>query len=354
MSAYRLRRTGREFLVIDRDSIVRMAAQGQVRTGDEVWLDERWQPVGALPELRGKLDGADPWAAWEDGEDAEAALAQYQEPEEVDAVPLDATAEVTPAAAVRPAVAPPTASGPAVAAAPGVSPAPPPASPGGQLIDFPKARTRPVVLPPMPPNTPRGGAPLVRASRVFGMLMAGGALLSVAYLWMVSVGSMHGVRTPTPRPEATTAPVPLHPTAAAPVVDPYRDLLASLRARLPQDVQVVHASGDLEDALLIELQNLETSIDGVTADVTRWTGPKNDKPKQVSLAVTFRSVDNLDRDLASFGLVLGRYMRAYDLDVTAARAVFHTDAGDQGRDVDAAAALALYNGTLPLKTYLAQ
>lgn len=359
VSAYRLRRTGREFLVIDRDSLVRMAAQGQVRTGDEVWFDERWQPVGALPELKGRLDPADPWDAWESGADAEAVLAQFQEPEEIDAVPLDVPAPVAPLPEASRGTSSPRTSSPRASAVeeaplPEIEAEPVTEEAGGQLIDFPKARTRPVVLPPMPPNTPRAPAPLVRASRVFGMFMAGGALLSIGYLWMVSVGSMHGVRAPVARPEATTEPVPLHPTTATAVVDPYRDLLASLRARLPQDVQAVHASGDLEDALLIELQNLETGIDSVTAEVTRWTGPKNDKPRQVTIVVTFRGVDNLDRDLASFGLVLGRYMRAYSMEVESARVVFHTDAGDQGRDVDAAAALALYNGTLPLKSYLAQ
>ena len=80
MSAYRLRRAGREFLVIDRDSLLQMAQNGQVRNGDDVWFQERWQPVGALPDLQGKL-GADPWAAWDDGDaaPADSLVARYND-----------------------------------------------------------------------------------------------------------------------------------------------------------------------------------------------------------------------------------------------------------------------------------
>ena len=87
VSAYRLRRAGREFLVIDREALVQMAANRQVRNGDEVWFQERWQAVSALPELQGRV-GADPWEAWEGEDPAETAPPAASEPEEVEAEPI--------------------------------------------------------------------------------------------------------------------------------------------------------------------------------------------------------------------------------------------------------------------------
>lgn len=392
VSAYRLRRAGREFLVIDRESLVQMALNGQVRNGDEAWFQERWQPAGALPELKGKLDkpskleGIDPWEAWDEGEDATAedALARFQGPVDVDAIPvldMEALAPVPPRLTLRTAgKAPPPApkaperaavgdqgedgddggdddgdgdgDGGAVDYGPVLPESAARPDAGGQIIAFPTPRPR--ALPPMPPNTPRTGAPLVRASRVFGMLMLGAIVLGIGYLWMFTVSSTRGVQRPAARPAATTEPVPLHPTADATAGDPYRDLLASLRGRLPQEVQSVHSPQDLEDAMLIELQNLESGVDLVTADITRWTGPKIDQPREGKVTVTFRDVDHLDRDQAAFGLVLGRYMRAYSMDISEARLVFHTPSGDQGREVRARSALDLYNGGITLKAYLAE
>ncbi len=373
--------------MIDRESLVQMALNGQVRNGDEAWFQERWQPAGALPELQGKLDkpakleGIDPWEAWDDGEDstAEDALARFQGPVEVDAIPvldMEALAPIPPRLTVRTAgkSAPPAPKRDraGVLASAGDStddgdadmpddavdyePVAPESAArsdaGGQIIAFPTPRPRP--LPPMPPNTPRTGAPLVRASRVFGLLMLGAVVLGIGYLWMFTVSSTRGVQRAAARPAATTEPVPLHPTADASAGDAYRDLLASLRGRLPQEVQSVHSPQDLEDAMLIELQNLESGVDLVTADITRWTGPKIDQPREAKVTVTFRDVDHLDRDQAAFGLVLGRYMRAYSMDVSEARLVFHTPSGDQGREVRARSALDLYNGSITLKAYLAE
>ena len=391
VSAYRLRRAGREFLVIDRESLVQMALNGQVRNGDEAWFQERWQPAGALPELKGKLDkpgkleGIDPWEAWDEGEDGSAddALARFQGPVELDAIPvldMEALAPVPPRLTLRtrpkpvsppPAVeraadsegdvdddgedelpegavnyrSEPTAAGSGSAGGGR-------ADAGGQIIAFPTPRPR--VLPLMPPNTPRSGAPLVRASRVFGFLMLGGAVLGIGYLWMFTVSSTRGVQQPVARPAATTEPVLLRPTADSSAGDPSRDLLASLRGRLPQEVQSVRSPQDLEDAMLIELQNLESGVDLVTAEITRWTGPKIDQPREGRVTVTFRDIDNLERDQAAFGLVLGRYMRAYSMDISEARLVFHTPNGDQGREVSAKSALELYNGGITLKAYLAE
>lgn len=373
VSAYRLRRAGREFLVIDRESLIQMAANGQVRHGDDAWFEERWQPVAALPELRGKL-GTDPWDAWDENEGAKAdsIVAKFQtpeaEPEEL--VPEELEPERGPArgrVVVR-RVAEPTV----------IHPEPdlpdeedsgddgeadevePEAQGRGQVIAFPRPR-RPVELPPMPANTPRGATPAVRASRVFGWLVLGMVALGIGWLWMWSVSSSAGVQKAYVRPAATTKPTPLIGAGASGAgtggsgvasSDSLHEMLASLRARLPQEVKSVRQPPDLADAILIELQNLQTSVETVDAAVTHWSGPRGDQPKEATVVVTFRDTQTLNRDLLSFGLVLGRYMQAYPMKIPDARVIFHAETGDTGMAIEAQTCADLYRGRITLQQFL--
>lgn len=334
--------------MIDRESLIQMAANRQVRNGDEVWFQERWQAVGALPELLGRV-GTDPWDAWEGDESGDDA--PVPEPEEIEPEPL---VEEPRRMVIRAPSAParPTEVEPEAGSASGIDGDVPEeeAATLGQVIAFPAPRPRPA-LPAMPPNTPRSPAPLVRASRLIAFLVLGVAGLAIAWLWVLATGSTAGVQRGSVRPEATTTPTPLHPTTTA---DPSRELLLSLRARLPQEVQGVHKQADLGDAMLIELQNLETGVEAVDAVVTAWTGPKLDQPKEATVVVTFRDTQNLERDLGSFGLVLGRYMRAYSIRVPDARVVFHSAEGDVGRTIDSQTCIDLYNGRLQLGKFLEQ
>ncbi len=341
--------------MIDREALVQMAANRQVRNGDEVWFQERWQAVSALPELQGRV-GADPWEAWEGEDPAETAPPAASEPEEVEAEPI---VEVPRRVVIRKPPPPPAEPEPEPGrdgdGADDEEPANPAEPSGmeavrGQVIAFPSPRPR-LTLPDMPARTPRVTPPVVRWSRVGGFLILGGAGLAVAWLWVLMAGSTAGVRHEAVMPAATTSPVPLHPTGST---DPSRELLQGLRGRLPQEVESVHQPADLGDAILIELQNLETSVEGVDAVVTAWTGPKRDQPKEATVVVTFRDTQTLERDLAAFGLVLGRYMRAYAIRVPDARVVFHSETGDMGRSIDAQTAVELYNGRLTLAKFVAQ
>lgn len=326
--------------MIDRESLVQMAANRQVRTGDEVWFQDRWQGVGALPELQGRL-GNDPWDAWE-AEDP----APEPEPEEIQPEPIpDAPRRMVIRTPARP-------DGPPDAAQ---ATAEPPADEPeevdhalGQVIAFPAPKPR-RELPAMPPNTPRSAPPLVRASRVAVFLLLGIAALAVAWLWVIATGSTAGVRREQVRPPATSTATPLHPT---PGQDPARELLQGLRARLPQEVKSVRQPADLGDAILVELQNLETGVTSVDAVVTRWGGPKNDQPKEATVQATFRDLESSDRDVATFGLVVGRYIRAYGLRVTNASVVFQDPAGDRGMTLDGDACADLYNGRLALSKFI--
>lgn len=324
--------------MIDRESLVQMAANRQVRTGDEVWFEDRWQGVGALPELQGRL-GNDPWEAW----DAEDPAQEPEEPEEVQPEPIPDTPPRMVIRKPEPVDTPPEGVRPAPAA-----PAGGPVEQLGQVIAFPGPRPR-RELPAMPPNTPRSPPPLVRASRVAVFLLLGIAALAVAWLWVIATGSTAGVRLEQARPPATSTATPLHPT---PGQDPARELLQGLRARLPQEVKSVRQPADLGDAILVELQNLETGVTTVDAVVTRWGGPKNDQPKEATVQATFQDLETSDRDVASFGLVVGRYVRAYGLRVTDARVVFQDAAGDRGMTLDGDACAELYNGRLPLSKFI--
>ncbi len=357
VSAYRLRRAGREFLVIDREALIQMAANGQVRHGDDAWYQERWQPVGALPELQGKL-GADPWSAWEenDGAGAESIVARFQAPDaEPEEIAPDAIEPVPPPEGRRLVVRRP----PEPTLVPedlpdddrdAPSPGPDEAGERGQVIDFPRPR-RPIDRSDMPPNTPRGPPPVVRASRVLMGLFLGGCLLALGWLYMSIIGSSEGTQAPKVRPPATTTATPL--VGSGPADDALHQMVASLRTRLPQEVQTVKKPGDLGDAILIELQNLQTSVEGVDATVTQWTGPKGDRPKSASVVVTFHDTQSLNRDLLSFGLVLGRYQRAYpELKIPDARVVFHADDGDRGLTIDAESCLEVYSARITVQKYL--
>jgi hypothetical protein len=184
---------------------------------------------------------------------------------------------------------------------------------------------------------------------VVAFLVLGLAILAVLWLWVITTGSTAGVQREQVRPPATTTATPLHPT---PGQDPARELLQGLRARLPQEVHSVRQPPDLGDAILIELQNLETGVTSVDAVVTSWGGPKNDQPKEATVKATFRDLETSDRDVASFGLVVGRYIRAYGIRVTDASVVFHDAAGDRGMTLDGDACAELYNGRLALSKFI--
>ncbi len=348
---------------------MQMATNGQVRVGDEAWHEERWQPVAALPELRGRLS-ADPWDAWDSTEDATSddVIARVQEPEEVEPEPEEAP----PRRMVirrQPEGVPPPGRPPAAVHSPGFGPTdgapdeelddeeddPSPGDevPLGQVIAFPQPRTRVPKLPVFPPNTPRSNQPTVRLRRVFAFVMLGASALAVVYLWVLTVGSTQGVQKAKPETQTDAEPTTLQPISST-TADPYRDMLLSLRGRLPQEVKSVRTPPDLGDAVLIELQNLETSVESVSAEVTKWTGPRGDQPKDATVVATFRDTESVDRDLAAFGLVMGRYMRAYAMKIPDARMVFHSPEGDVGRTIDAQSALDLYSGKTPLKQFLAE
>ena len=67
----------------------------------------------------------------------------------------------------------------------------------------------------------------------------------------------------------------------------------------------------------------------VDAVVTSWSGKKNDIPRSAEVQVGFRSrAGELDRELAAVGLIVGRYIQSYGLDL--ARFEVLLDAGDAG------------------------
>lgn len=90
---------------------------------------------------------------------------------------------------------------------------------------------------------------------------------------------------------------------------------SEIRKLVGDDCLPVHLEASLEDALHIELQRAKIPAIQIEAFVTSWTGRKEDQPKNIRVRVQAESTGELDRDIATFGLIIGKYMETYFVDV---------------------------------------
>ena len=128
-----------------------------------------------------------------------------------------------------------------------------------------------------------------------------------------------------------------------------------LRNRLVGEVRPVTAPGQLGDALLIDLQNLQVDVSAVDAVVTQWSGRQSDVPRKAEVHVTLGSDTELDRELAGVALAVGRYKRALRLDIPLVEVKVTTGEGELRTTLDAKKAEELYIGRISLdQFFLAQ
>jgi hypothetical protein len=360
MRGFEVRRGGVTLAVPDAEALRGLVVSGGLDPSDAVReVGGDWCPAASHPALA--ADGstmpppgaparpasassaADPWTAWSDV-DAVDAASLYREMTEdaVEELPVDAMAPVrAPALVIRSSAGDGLEALPedALAAADDEAPGPVPTpaaqrSAAGPAADRRGPRQSPDVdgkasdrrpsprdtgAPPMMPDFPRRASPNggagassgARAVRSAGMLVAT-ILLGVGGLAFLRGQSTPQVTTPTP---AATAPTP----AATPVDDGRQLALlqteAELRGRLPPVPRPIKEPGALADALMLEMTQLGVSVSTVDANVVKWVGRKQDEPKTVEVRVAYRASVEPSRDIGAIGLVVGRYMRVYRLEV---------------------------------------
>jgi hypothetical protein len=160
---------------------------------------------------------------------------------------------------------------------------------------------------------------LIGGVAVTVMLVAQWYITSTATAVFPPPGSTAG-RAPAPvgpapvaapaRPVATAPPARSEPSSAS------VELEADLRARMIDAPKDVNAPGQLEDALLIEFTRMQVQTTSIKAPVLTWAGRKDDVPQSAEIHIRYRSSPGeLERELGAIGLVVGRYVHAYALDV---------------------------------------
>ena len=111
-------------------------------------------------------------------------------------------------------------------------------------------------------------------------------------------------------------------------VSPYETLEDTLRNELMEGILDIPGETEFEDALLIELRRVRVDVRSVRVKINTWAGRKNDIPDDVSFQIKVVARNGeLDRDLGGLGLVLGKYIQHYGLQVSALDIVLGAEDG---------------------------
>ena len=385
---FRVRLAGSEIPVATAADLEQLARTGQIGPATEVWLPKRgtWVVAQRITQLAAHFE-RDPWAAWEameEAEDLEEASGPFVAPE---IAPLPSGRGSPPPFHSPASSAGRTAPPPAPRTferrrrdteveelpASAVSPVEPEGAPeqeqrGGKVIAFPlplrsrtegvhalatEAQVQPLRVPPRRPPPPPAAVPTFRWWLPVGALLAALLLVGLARLWVGSYAAADF------QPTVNTAPLPPGSVEVAQPSDPparttpYAQIEEDLRTQMRGDIREVLDPGGLEDALLIELRSVRVDVASVEARITAWTGRKGDVPKTAELRVRVRSRGELDRELAGTGLIVGKYVQHYGLDVPLFE-VWLDGAGGAGRltRMDPEMARLFYLKRLDLGEYL--
>ncbi len=226
-------------------------------------------------------------------------------------------------------------------------------------VDLPDPRD---FLPKAPPKPP--GTRWWRVSLVGGGILA--AMLAVNWYvtWTASLTfPPPGAPMAPPAPAVAAAPAPALPPPPiddarpdTPVDSPYIEMEADLRALLLDSPREIAADGQLEDALLIELRRLRVQTTGIEAPVLTWAGRKKDVPQSAEIHIHYTSrPGELDRELGAIGLVVGRYVHTFALEVPVLDVVVDgLEGGARLVTLDPDAARKLYLKRIDLDGFLQQ
>jgi hypothetical protein len=130
--------------------------------------------------------------------------------------------------------------------------------------------------------------------------------------------TIHPVEAKAATPAVKSSPAEATPPSSLPppVASPYDAMVAELRERMNPGIVPVESSEGLGTSLLVELSRLKVEATRVKAPILRWGGANGDIPLQASVDITFQSPrGEIDRELTAIGLVIGKYVRHYDLEI---------------------------------------
>lgn len=356
MVEYEIKTDDRRLTLESFDAVVAAVRSGQIGRAAQIREkgEKDWTPVASVEALKGFFS-TDIWSAWDEESD-ESLLDAFQKEEEPRApVPLEASptlideVEELPAASleqvdvveskpkdvtdafdsprkVLPAAADIT---PSQTTHPKQRRRPP-----AQVIDFPVpeelesigAHALDLKRKRSPADRPPGRVP-VR----WGPIVVIGALASAAMLMWVWFVNVNADAEFAARPQVSAAKpslgVPLAEEEIA-AVSPYDALEDDLRAQLMEGILDITGETAFEDALLIELRRVRVDVRSVRVSILTWAGRNKDVPDEVSFNLKVMGREGeLDRELGALGMVLGKYIQHYGLQVRDLNIILSTEEG---------------------------
>ena len=366
------------------DDVVRAVRNGQVGRSAQIREagQETWDPIASVEALSGCFPD-DIWSAWEEESDDSLLDAFQQTPDpspvaaeqsaapvdEVEDLPADFVVPVEPLTRApqdetdaydSPRLVPPTRSEP-----PSITPSATthpnaPRRPPAKVIEFPAPpelrisganaldlKRKPVPREVRPPRSTVRWGPIV---------LIGGAASAAMMLWVwfVNVNADAGFTSaPTQGVAAPTLGPPLSEEQVA-VASPYDALEDDIREQLMEGILDITGESAFEDALLIELRRVRVDVRSVRVDIHTWAGRNKDVPDEVSFNLkVMGAAAELDRDLGALGMVLGKYVQHYGLQVRDLNIILSSEDGLRKIQMNPETARRYFTHRVSLERFLA-
>ena len=355
MVEYEIKTEDRRLVLEGFDAVVAAVRAGQIGRAAQIREkgEKSWTPIASVEALKGFFSG-DIWSAWDDESD-ESLLDAFQKESSRSSIPLQASptfideVEELPATSVEPVdvevsqprddtdafdvprkvLAPAAEITPAQRTHPKQRRRPP-----AQVIDFPlppklqsigahalDLKREPANARRSPGRVPVRWAPII----VIGTLASAAMMM---WVWFVNINADAEFAA---RPQASAAAPSLGtPLAEEEVaaVSPYDALEDDLRAQLMEGILDITGETAFEDALLIELRRVRVDVRSVRVSILTWAGRNKDVPDEVSFNLKVMGREGeLDRELGALGMVLGKYIQHYGLQVRDLNIILSTEDG---------------------------
>jgi len=355
MVEYEIKTEDRQMTLESFEAVVAAVRAGQIGRAAQIREkgEESWVAVESVEALKGFFSG-DLWSAWDEESD-ESLLDAFQKDTTRTAAPLDSAptlideVEDLPAASVesvgfeepKPRDATDAFDNPrrVLPQASEITPAQTThpkqrRRPSAQVIDFPvpselqSIGANALELKREPASVRR---PPSRMAVRWGPIVVIGALASAAMMMWVWFVNINADAEFAARPQVSAAV----PSLGAPLleeevaaVSPYDALEDDLRAQLMEGILDITGETAFEDALLIELRRVRVDVRSVRVRIFTWAGRNKDVPDEVgfNLKVMGREGE-LDRELGALGMVLGKYIQHYGLQVRDLNVILSTEDG---------------------------
>ena len=414
MGAYQIQKDGSEYRVSDREALVQLIHLGRVQQSDRLRREgeKRFRAASSFKELKEAFE-ADEWEAWDALGDVDPATFWEEStewiggkepapaaPAAVDSTELSNEPDIEPyeEPALQDIQEDEDLSEPEVEPeSPVLSPAPieleeqdedsnvivfptPPSSPSR----MPRSNAQPMPLQSFePPEVPLGrGDPAVRRPSppkqfrafpwVFGSIafLGGGLLLLVnGHIQATANWTSPGPEGPPPeqvlaeaeRFEPALPPVDANlesPRTEEPVIDEaellFQRKTEDLRDRMSRGVTETQGQpDDLTNALMIEMSRMRVGLLRLKAPVHAWGGSQNDLPQVADVHIVMKAGDDLIEQLGAAVLVVGKYLHAYEMELTGFVVGLQDSSGIvQEREISADGARSVFNNRMSMRELL--